>query len=263
MSINDVIDKNDGIAKKANASDSDKIFNRLMALFGALVCFIIFELCAHNTNANLLAMYDASKVLAVVCAVLAVCFFALSFVCKNHKVLGTGKTFSARFIACAFAVLSCFLAFSFSVSDSSALIILAFTAVALAFVGYTFSRDFFLLSLVTVASIVLSLWPRLFVYNAGVFRDLANYASVAAAFVICAAFCALTLVAYYGKNAKLSRWFFNYGCVRVYPLYFLPAIAFCTSVVRLFAPAMFSYALIVSVIAYVVFLVMYAFDSAK
>ena len=67
----------------------------------------------------------------------------------------------------------------------------------------------------------------------------------------------------YGKNAKLSRWFFNYGCVRVYPLYFLPAIAFCTSVVRLFAPAMFSYALIVSVIAYVVFLVMYAFDSAK
>ena len=263
MSINDVVNRNNGAAKKTKATDSDKIFNRVMALFCALVAYIVFELCAHNAGADLLLMYNASRILAVLFAASAIAFFAVSRFCKEDSALASGKTFSATFIACASAALSVFLAFSFSVSDSSALIIIAFAAVALAFVGYTFSRDFFLLSLVTVASIVLSLWPRLFVYNTGIFRDLANYASVAASFIICAAFCGLALAAYYGKNAKLSRWFFNFGCVRAYPLYLLPAITFSVSLVRLLAPALLSYALIVAVIVYMVFLVMYAFDSAK
>ena len=263
MSINDVIDKKGGAAKAKKITAADFVFCRVMALFAALVAYIIFELCAHNASANLLAMYTASNVLTVGFAVAAVAFLIVRFVVKGEGVFGAGKVYSAGFIASACAGLSLFLGLTYRISESSALVILAFAAVALVFIAYTFSHDFFLLSLVTVISIVLSLWPRLFVYNAGLFRNLADYASVAVSFIVCAAFCVLALVACKGSSAKLSRWFFNLGYVRLYPLYLLPAVCFGVSVVRLLAPAMLSYALIVAVIMYMVFLVMYAFDSAK
>jgi hypothetical protein len=263
MSINDVINKKGGAAKSKKTSAGDLTFCRVMALFATLVAYIIFELCAHNASANLLAMYHASNVLAIAFAVAAVAFLVVRHVVKDNGVLGAGKVYSAGFIASACAGISLFIGLTYRVSESSALVILAFAAVALVFIAYTFSHDFFLLSLVTVVSIVLSLWPRLFVYNAGLFRNLADYASVAASFVICVAFCVLAFVACYGKSAKLSRWFFNLGYVRLYPLYLLPAVGFGASVIRLLAPAMFSYALIVAVIMYMIFLVMYAFDSAK
>lgn len=263
MSINDVINKKNGSVKKAKISGSDFIFYRIMALFIALVAYIIFELCAHNAGANVLAMYYASKISAAAFAVAAAAFLAVRHIVKNRGALGCGKVFSAGFIACVCAGLSVFLAFTFHISESGVLIILAFAAVALVFVGYSFSRDFFLLSLVTVVSLILSLWPRLFIYNGGTFNALAKYGSVAASFVICGGFCVLALIACYGKSAGLSRWFFNFGYVRLYPLYLLPAMGFAVSVVRLVAPAMLSYAIVATVVMYMIFLVMYAFDSAK
>ncbi len=263
MSINDVINKKDVTAKKAKISGTDFIFYRIMALFAVLVAYIIFELCAHNGGANLIAMYNASVISAVVFALAAAAFLVVRVIVKKRGALGSGKVLSAGFIACVCAALSVFLGLSFHISESGALIIIAFAAVALVFVGYSFSRDFFLLSVVTVVSLVLSLWPRLFIYNGGIFKIIADYGSVAVSFVLCAAFCVLALVACYGKSAKFSRWFFNLGYVRLYPLYILPAAGFAVSLVRLFAPAILSYAIVFTVVMYMIFLVMYAFDSAK
>ncbi len=263
MSINDVVNKKNVPAKKAKMTGTDFVFCRIMALFAVLVAYTIFELCAHNAGANLVAMYNAARILTVVFAVAAAAFLVVSIIAKQHTVFGAGKVLSAGFIACVCAGLSVFLGFTFHISESSALIILAFATVALVFVGYSFSRDFFLLSLVTVVSLVLSLWPRLFIYNFGLLKILADYGSVAVSFAVCAAFCVLCLVACYGKSAKFSRWFFNLGYVRLYPLYLLPAVGFAVSLVRLFAPALLSYALVITVVMYMIFLVMYAFDSAK
>ncbi|MBQ2734070.1 MAG: hypothetical protein IJF74_07915 [Clostridia bacterium] len=263
MSINDVVNKKNGAAKKAKISAADFVFYRVMALFALLVVYIIFELVAHNSGTDVLVMVNVANICTVLLAVAAAVFFVLSLTVKKNGVFGSGKVLSAGFIAGALAGLAVFVGFTFHISESSALVILAFAAVALVFIGYTFSRDFFLLSLVTVALTVLSLWPKLFVYSNGIYRDLANYLSVAVAFVICAAFCVLVLVACYGKSAKLSRWFFNLGYVRLYPLYLLPAAGFAVSLIRLFAPAILSYALVITVVMYMIFLVMYAFDSAK
>ena len=263
MSINDVVNKKNGAVKKTRMSPADFVFYRVLSLFALLVLYIVFELCAHNSGSNMLAMYKAANVCTIIFAAAAVVFAVIKLLVKQNGVFGSGKVFSAGFIAGACAGLAVFVGFTFHISESSALVILAFAAVALVFISYTFSRDFFLLSLVTVISIVLSLWPKLFVYPCGIIRDIANYASVAVSFVICAAFCALALVACYGKSAKLSRWFFNNGYVRLYPLYLLPAVGFSISLVRLFLPAFFSYALVVTVVMYMIFLVVYAFDSAK
>ncbi len=263
MSINDVVDKKNVTAKKARMNAADFIFYRIIALFAVLVAYTVFELCSHNAGADLLAMYNAARIAAAAFAVAAVAFLVVRLAVKKHGIFGTGKVFSAGFIACVCAGLSVFLGLTFRISESGALIILAFTAVALVFVGYSFSRDFFLLSLVTVISVVLSLLPRLFIYHNGIFHILVNYGSVAASFAVCAAFCVLALIACYGKSAKLSRWFFNLGYVRLYPLYLLPAVSFSTSLIRLFAPAMLSYSIVVTAVMYMIFLVMYAFDSAK
>ncbi len=262
MSINDVVNNKGLAAKKKKHSKGDVLFMRMLSIFALLVVYTVFELYAHSNGADLLAAFGVVKVGSVIFGICAIVFLALCFIKKAQGAFGKGRVFSAGFISAVCAAACVFLSATYNVSDSSALIILAFVAAALVFVAYSFSRDFFLLSLVTVIGVVLAALPVLFVYS-GVIRDVLAYGSVIASFIVCAGFCVLSAAACFGKNEKLSKWFFNCGYVRRYPLFLLPAVCFAGAIIRLLLPVAFSYALIFSIVLYMVFLVIYAFDSAK
>ncbi|MBQ7010631.1 MAG: hypothetical protein IJN63_02900 [Clostridia bacterium] len=260
MSINDVVNtKGRASAKNAKYSKSDITFWRMTAIFAVLAVYTVFELYAHSSGANVVVTNGIAVWGSVLFALGAIVCFVLGRV-KGNNALGI---LNFGFASAVLVALAVFLSLTYEISDSSALIILAFACAALAFVGYSFSRDFFLLSSVSMANIVLAAAPRLFVYSEGFMRDITVYGSVVLSFVLCAAFCVLALAACNGKSEKLSNWFFNFGYVRRYPLFLLPVVCFAVSVIRLIAPAFFSYSIVLAIVLYMVFLVIYAFDSAK
>ena len=253
--------KNTG-ARSAKRTHSDFVFYRMITVFFALVAFVAFEFYAHGAS-SLRNAGSLVGVLSYVFLALFVLSAVLHFVRFPKGVFAAGKPFSFGFIALLSLALSVFVSLTYQVSDDFSLVILAFAAAALAFVGYTFSRDFFILSCVSVVSILLAAFPVVFVYGNSASQLTASYATVAISFAISIAFCVLSAIACFGKNEKLSAWFFNMGYVRRYPLFVLPAVFSGAALLRLIFPSFFSYALIASIVCYVVFLVIYAFDSAK
>ena len=258
MSINDVV--NNGNASRGKKySKNDMVFWRMAFIFAVLAAYTVFELYAHGNGVNIILANAVAVWGSLLFAAGAVVCFVLSRVKKGSK----DGVLTYGFLSAVSLALALFLSLTYEISDSSALIILAFASAALVFVGYSFSRDFFLLSVVSAVSVVMAAAPLLFVYRDGLMHTLTTYGSAAFSFVLCAAFCVLALIASFGKNEKLSDWFFNFGYVRRYPLFLLPAVCFAASVVRIALPAFFSYVIVFAIVLYMVFLVLYAFDSAK
>lgn len=252
--------KNTLSAKRAH---SDLVFYRMITVFIALVAFVAFELYAHAATTNLKTAFSLVGALSYVfLGVFGAC--GILHVLKFKKgVFGAGKPFSFGFVSLLSLALSAFVSLTYQVRDDFSLVILAFALAALAFVGYTFSRDFFILSCVSVVSIVLAAFPVLFVYGNSTSQLTASYVTVAISLAINLAFCVLSAIACSEKCEKLSTWFFNMGYVRRYPLFALPVVFSGAAVLRLLVPSYFSYAVVLSIVCYVVFLVIYAFDSAK
>lgn len=254
---------NNTASQSAKRAHSDMVFYRMITVFFALVAFVAFELYAHETSTDLKTAFSLVKVISYAALALFALCAVLHFVRFPKGVFACGKPMSFGFISVLSLAVSLFVSLTYQVREDFLLVILAFAAAVLAFVGYTFSRDFFILSCVSVLSIVLAAFPVVFVYGNLEYQLIASYATVAASLILNVAFCVISALACFGKNKKLSAWFFNMGYVRRYPLFVLPLIFFCAALFRLLVPSYFSYAVVFSIVCYVVFLVIYAFDSAK
>lgn len=236
---------------------SNLVFNRMAFLAGLLVVFVLFVLYAPQ---KIHFFYYAVPVFAGLLFVLSVFLF---FFGRSRTDQSRERAFSFSFLAWT-ALISAFLvSCTFAMKEPAILILAASAAVGLAFVRYTYSHDFFWLSLSFFAGLILAVLPRAIVIFPGNTNAVISVVCAVLAVLLSAAFCCVALAALSGKHSALSDRFFNAGYVRRYPLFLLPVISVCCSAVRLFAPRGFSYALIASVVLYFVFLVIYAFDNAQ
>ena len=246
----------------ASSAKGDFVFTRMIILFLVMVAYTVFELYAHGNNVDVITASLAVNISSAVFAAAGVILAVIALVSLKNKRSESFKVCTPGFFAGICLALAVMLCLTYAVSAHS-LIIIAFAAVALVFVGYTFSRDFFMLSAATLFSYVLASLPGMFLLPEGGISNLINYGSVALVAVIAVAFAALSFAACFGKNEKLSDWFFNMGYVRRYPLFVFPVIWIALSVIGIFAASLYPYALVGAIIVYAAFLIVYTFDSAN
>ncbi|MGN1474011.1 MAG: hypothetical protein ACI4WZ_08040 [Eubacteriales bacterium] len=241
-----------------NTSRGDFIFNRMAFLCALLIVFVFFVLYAPQ---SIVFFYHAVPVIAALLLVLSLVFFWI------HRKAGskdTERLFSLSFLSRTALVSALLVSLTFAVREQASLVLVAFAVVGLVFVRYNYSHDFFWLSAAFFAGILLAVLPRILVIFPGNnINYILSVASAVLSVAVAAAFCGVSCAALSGTNPGLSSRFFNVGYVRRYPLFLLPAVSVCCTAIRFFIPKFFSYALIAAVILYFVFLVIYAFDSAK